>query len=94
MSKVTVLAAAAAGYVLGTRAGRQRYDQIRAGASKVAHDPRVRNATGQVQDLVSSKVKETVSATVVAAQDRFGQRSDEPAPSTTPPAAADGPPVS
>ena len=36
MSKVTMLAAAGVGYVLGARAGRERYEQIKAGAQKVA----------------------------------------------------------
>ena len=39
MSKLTLLAAGAAGYVLGARAGRERYEQIAAGARKVAGNP-------------------------------------------------------
>ena len=34
MSKISFLLGAAAGYVLGARAGRQRYEQIRSGAAK------------------------------------------------------------
>jgi hypothetical protein len=41
VKKLTLLAGVAIGYVLGSRAGRERYEQIKAGASKVAH-----NATG------------------------------------------------
>ena len=39
MSKLTLLTAAAAGYVLGARAGRERYEQIAAGARKVGGQP-------------------------------------------------------
>jgi hypothetical protein len=34
--KITALGALAVGYVLGTRAGRERYDQIRQAASRAA----------------------------------------------------------
>lgn len=41
MSKIVTLGAAAIGYVLGARAGRERYDQIADQARKVWSDPRV-----------------------------------------------------
>ena len=44
MSKLTLLTAAAAGYVLGARAGRERYEQIAAGARTVARNPKVQSA--------------------------------------------------
>lgn len=47
MGKLGFLAGAAAGYVLGTRAGRERYEQIRAISSKVWN-------SGPVQRQVSS----------------------------------------
>jgi hypothetical protein len=40
----------AAGYVLGTRAGRQRYEQISEGVRKVKEDPAVANALEVVQN--------------------------------------------
>ena len=40
MSKLTLLTAAAAGYVLGARAGRERYEQIAAGARTTPPNPR------------------------------------------------------
>ena len=55
MKKITLLAAAAAGYVLGARAGRERYEQIKTGAQKVAHDPRVQNASQKAQDAVATQ---------------------------------------
>jgi hypothetical protein len=55
MSKLTLLTAAAAGYVLGARAGRERYEQIAAGARKVAGNPRVQAARQQAQDVVAEQ---------------------------------------
>jgi len=55
MSKITLLAAAAAGYVLGARAGRERYEQIKTGAQKVARDPRVQDAAQKAQGAVASQ---------------------------------------
>lgn len=55
MSKLTLLTAAAAGYVLGARAGRERYEQIAAGARKVAGNPRVQAAKQQAQDVAAEK---------------------------------------
>ena len=48
MKKLTVLVAGAAGYVLGARAGRQRYEQIASGARKRDGQPEgaVRQAAG------------------------------------------------
>ena len=48
MSKLTLIAAGAAGYVLGTRAGRERYEQIAGGARRSDAQPQgaVRPAAG------------------------------------------------
>lgn len=45
--KLAVLAGAAAGYVLGTRAGRERYEQIKDGAQRLWQDPRVKEKRQQ-----------------------------------------------
>ena len=50
MSKVMLLAAGAAGYVLGTRAGRERYEQIRAQSQKLWSNPRVQQAKSDAQE--------------------------------------------
>ena len=44
MKKLMLLAAGAVGYVLGARAGRERYEQIKGMATKVKDDPRVQDA--------------------------------------------------
>lgn len=62
MSKLTLLAAAGAGYVLGTKAGRGRYEQLRRGAQRVAADPRVQAAGAKAQDAVKSGVSSAASS--------------------------------
>ena len=49
MKKMTFLAGMATGYVLGARAGRARYEQIRSLARKVMASPTFQAATSQVQ---------------------------------------------
>jgi hypothetical protein len=49
MKKLLLIIGAAIGYVFGTRAGRQRYDQMRAKARGVMDQPRVREATDAIQ---------------------------------------------
>ncbi len=55
MKKLPLLAAAAAGYVLGARAGRQRYEQIAGAARKVADDPRVQRVAHRAQDAAAQQ---------------------------------------
>src|ERR1700712_3868938 len=44
------------GYVLGSRAGRQRYEQIKAGADKVWSSQPVQAGVGQVQGYANKQV--------------------------------------
>lgn len=55
IKKATILAAAAAGYVLGARAGRDRYEQIKKQATKTWHDPRVQQAATEAQDYAAQQ---------------------------------------
>jgi len=55
MKKLTILISGAVGYVLGTRAGRERYEQIKGLASKVKDDPRVQEKAQQATDLAKEK---------------------------------------
>ncbi|MEU8823458.1 YtxH domain-containing protein [Streptomyces sp. NPDC048636] len=41
--RLTFITGLAVGYVLGTRAGRERYEQLRSCAQRFAHNPAVRN---------------------------------------------------
>ncbi|MCB5164849.1 YtxH domain-containing protein [Streptomyces bambusae] len=42
--KLTFVVGLALGYVFGTRAGRERYEQLKKSAQDLAHNPAVRNA--------------------------------------------------
>jgi hypothetical protein len=52
IKKLTLLAALGGGYVLGARAGRERYEQIKQTANQVKDDPRVQEAASRAEDLV------------------------------------------
>jgi len=77
MSKLKMLAAAGAGYVLGARAGRQRYEQIAGAARKVADDPRVQRVAHRAQDAAAQQAsaaaevaKDKVSSAASTAADK------------------------
>ena len=74
MKKLTLLAAGAVGYVLGTRAGRERYEQIKAGASKIASDPRVRSKAADAGHAIKEQapvVKDKVVDAASTAKDKM-----------------------
>src|SRR5436190_4299045 len=54
--KVLFLGGLAAGYVLGARAGRERYDQLVRTVRKVRDNPTVQEAAGVVQEQTSRLV--------------------------------------
>jgi hypothetical protein len=51
MKKLIALTSFGAGYVLGARAGRERYEQIRRITMRVKNDPRVQEAAHGAADL-------------------------------------------
>jgi hypothetical protein len=55
IKRLPLLAAAGVGYVLGTKAGRERYEQILQTFNKVKDDPRVQEKTQQATDLAKQK---------------------------------------
>ena len=55
IGKVKWLVGFGAGYVLGARAGRERYDQIAGKAQEMWSDPRVQAKADQAQQLVMEK---------------------------------------
>ena len=58
-----------AGYVLGTKAGQERYQQIVDAASKVKENPGVQRLTGEVNKTVSVS-KDRVAETAAAKADQ------------------------
>ncbi|MCS5717480.1 YtxH domain-containing protein [Herbiconiux sp. CPCC 205763] len=59
--KIIFVVGLATGYVLGTRAGRERYEQIKAGAQKVWNTPTVQSGVQKAQDFAGARV-DTVKA--------------------------------
>ena len=55
-NKLLFLTGVGLGYVLGTKAGRERYEQIRRTAAKVKENPTVQEATGVLQAQAGSLV--------------------------------------
>ena len=49
VKKISLLIAAGAGYVLGSRAGRERYEQIKQQTTKAWNNPTVQDTVDQVQ---------------------------------------------
>ena len=56
--KILLLTGLAVGYVLGTRAGRERYEEIKTTANKLWNDPRVQKPVHQAQDFSKDKAPE------------------------------------
>lgn len=55
MRKLTILLSGAVGYVLGTRAGRERYEQIKGLAGKVKDNPTVQEKAHQAADAARAQ---------------------------------------
>ena len=58
MSKIMVVAAAAAGYVLGSRAGREHYEAIAAKAQKLWRSPQVQQAAAQATEVAKNTAEQ------------------------------------
>lgn len=54
--KILFVAGLGLGYVLGTRAGRERYEQIRRAAENVWNQPTVQDGVNTVKDFTMSRV--------------------------------------
>lgn len=60
--KILLVTGLAVGYVLGSRAGRERYEQIAAVADKFWNDPRVQKNVHQAEDFVKDKAPDVAGA--------------------------------
>lgn len=58
MKKLSFLTGFGLGYVLGARAGRQRYEQLKSGAQGVWQNPKVQETVHQAQDFAAQKAPE------------------------------------
>jgi hypothetical protein len=87
--RAVFLAGAAAGYVLGTRAGKERYEQIKRLSRRVSENPTVQEAAGvlraqagEVAGTARQKVGDKVQTVSAKVQEKFPgiRRTDESAP--------------
>ena len=53
--KILFVAGLGLGYVLGTRAGREKYEQLKSGAMKLWNDPRVQRQVDAAETFVKDK---------------------------------------
>lgn len=83
--KISFLVGLGAGYVLGARSGRERYDQIAEKAQQVWRDPRVQEKAGQAGQVVKEKV-----ASATSNGDGSGGRSDDTPGSSAPTTGSSG----
>ncbi|GAA1557454.1 hypothetical protein GCM10009678_45550 [Actinomadura kijaniata] len=75
------IAGAAVGYVLGTRAGRERYEQMTRMTRKVMENPRVQETTGvlyakggEIAGVARDRAGEVASAAWHRVPDQIGER--------------------
>src|SRR5918912_327116 len=83
MRKLSFVIGFGAGYVLGSRAGRERYEQLRRLANRVAGSPKVREATDRARESASfsarrglSLVQRGVTRTGGAVRERLNREED------------------
>ena len=85
-----LLAGLTAGYVLGARAGRERYERIAEATRRMAERPEVRELTGRVRSGLGAGLEKAAGT----ASDRLQQlRGEEGGPEGQPRAEAGGPEV-
>lgn len=86
--KILFATGLAVGYVLGTRAGRERYEQLKRSALSFWNDPRVQHRVDQVEDFVKEKAPEVADFVTDGAKKVVGAVSGKsndtkPAPRST-----------
>lgn len=72
VTKLSFLAGLGAGYVLGARAGRERYEQIASTAQGLWQDPRVQQKASQAQQVVKEQAADVAGKVTSQVQDRVG----------------------
>ena len=76
--KLLFLVGLAAGYVLGSRAGRERYEQIKRATNRLWNDPRVQRQVKQAEDFAKDKAPEVADFLAEGAKKVVGQVSGRP----------------
>lgn len=82
--KILLLAGLGVGYVLGTRAGREKYDQMKATVLKFWNDPRVQQRVDDAQDFVKEKAPDVAEFLADGAKTVVSKVSGSKAPAAKP----------
>lgn len=84
--KILLVVGLGIGYVLGTRAGREKYDQMKAAALKLWNDPRVQKGVDNAGDFVKDKAPDVAEFLSDGAKKVVSQVSGSKAPAAKKPA--------
>jgi len=82
--KILLVVGLGIGYVLGTRAGRQQYDKIKAAADKLWNDPRLQKQVDNAQEFVKDKAPEVAEFLADGAKKVVSQVSGSKTPAKKP----------
>jgi hypothetical protein len=82
--KILLVVGIGIGYVLGTRAGREKYDQMKATAQKLWNDPRVQKQVNNAEEFVKDKAPEVAEFLSDGAKKVVSQVSGSKAPAKRP----------
>jgi len=96
MRMLTFAAGLAAGYVLGTRAGREKYEQIAAGARQVRANPTLGQVQETIKDVLATPKPATVGSDFSGGAPEPARRrtvAATPAPATAPATAVPATPL-
>ena len=81
--KILLVVGIGIGYVLGTRAGREKYDQMKASALKLWNDPRVQKQVNNAEEFVKDKAPDVAEFLSDGAKKVVSQVSGKNSSSTT-----------
>jgi len=84
--KILLVVGIGIGYVLGTRAGREKYDQLKARAQKFWNDPRVQKQVTNAEDFVKDKAPDVAEFVADGAKKIVSQVSGSKSPARKAPA--------
>jgi hypothetical protein len=82
--KILLVVGIGVGYVLGTRAGREKYDQMKATAQKLWNDPRVQKQVNNAEEFVKDKAPDVAEFLSDGAKKVVSQVSGSKAPAKRP----------
>ncbi len=77
MSKLTMAAAATVGYVLGARAGRERYEQLSEKAESLWNSPTVQKGTRRAQDKAKDVTSDGTESSLSEVGDQQSDSSNQ-----------------